>query len=167
MIWGSFKKAFGTTDINRVAVLKSDLSDLDNTTLPYASFNSGIGSGPDHSVFQGLMQGSGKVVLAGSLTSFNGTTCGRLVRLNTDGTVDTTGFNVGGIGLDDRPFRLYQPTGTSYLQIDGAFTNYNGTGNPRGGIATLDSNGVLQRILCQRHRQLRHPRHGDRLGGHR
>ena len=44
VIWGSFKTAFGTA-IKGVAVLKSDLSGLDNATAPYAAFNSGIING--------------------------------------------------------------------------------------------------------------------------
>ena len=90
---GSFKSAFGTA-INRVAVLKADLSGLDNTTVPYAAFNSGIitRGGPNHPVFSGFMQWDGRVVLGGSLTSFNGAPCGRLVRLTTNGTVDNS-FN--------------------------------------------------------------------------
>ena len=38
-----------------------------------------------------------KLVLAGNFTSFNGTTCGYLVRLNYNGSVDDT-FNTGGAG---------------------------------------------------------------------
>ncbi len=146
VICGNFKTAF-TTAINRVAVLKSDLSGLDNTTAPYASFNSGIitGGGADHSVQQVMIQGTDQVVLGGSLTAFNGTSCGHLVRLNTNGTVDTSFNNPGtpGTGADDRTFKLYQPLNQDYYQILGAFRNYNGTGTPRGGIASIDLNGNL------------------------
>jgi hypothetical protein len=56
--------------------------------------------------------------------------------------VDTTFNTNAGAGADDRPFRLYQPAGTSILQLLGAFRKYHDT--DRGGIATIDVNGNLQ-----------------------
>ena len=142
VVWGTFSQMFGTA-INRVAVLKSDLSGLDNTTSPYASFNSGIisGGGANHSVQYGYVQWP-NIILAGTFTSFNGSSYGHLVRLNANGVVDNS-FNPGGSGLDDRPFRLFSPPNVSVVKLVGAFRNFNGT--PRGGIAVLNTDyGALQ-----------------------
>jgi uncharacterized delta-60 repeat protein len=142
VIWGNFKTAFSTT-INRVALLNNSLTDLDNSTDPYASFNSGIisGGGANHTVQHAVPQFPNGIILGGNLTVFNGTTCGHLVRIKNDGTVDST-FNAGGSGLDDRPFKVYPPNGNPNLQVLGAFRNYDD--NPRGGIARIDpNNGTL------------------------
>lgn len=144
IIVGNFRTVFGTSLI-RVAQINNDfsgLNSLNNFNTNIMSSGPGTG-GADHSVQQlGIPTAGGSIYLAGSLTGFNGTPCGHLVRLNTDGTVDNT--FLGGTRADDRIFKLYQPTGTTGLQITGAFQNYNGDANPRHGIASLDINGNLQ-----------------------
>ncbi|MCX5891281.1 MAG: delta-60 repeat domain-containing protein [Deltaproteobacteria bacterium] len=138
VIVGEFKNVFGFP-LNGVARLKADLSDLDSRASGSFNYNiSNLGGAGLHSVNQ--IWG---MVMGGNITTFNGATCGKLVRLTSTGTVDGT-FNPGGIGLDDRPWRIYQPKSSTNFQILGAFRHYNGTANPRGGIATLNSNGVLQ-----------------------
>ncbi len=145
LITGKFKTVF-TNTLNNVALINSTFSGLDSTN----GFNTNIMSsgtttgGADHAVQQIFIDtGTGKIFLAGSLTNFNNNPCGHLVRLNTDGTVDGS-FNSGGGGASDRIFRLYQRAGTAGLQITGAFQNYNGSGNPRHGIASLSIDGNLQ-----------------------
>lgn len=144
---GQFKHAFGYA-VNGVARLKADWSGLDSTAT--GSFNdtiSKLGGGGDHSVTQ--IFGGSNVVLAGNFSSLNGVACGHIGRLDTNGNVDPS-FNVvsvspptvNGSGLDDRVKRMYQVLGSTNLQVTGAFRNYNGS--PRGCIATLSSNGVLQ-----------------------
>jgi uncharacterized delta-60 repeat protein len=141
VIWGNFKTAFGTA-INRVALVNNGLTDLDGSN----SFNSNIisGGGANHTVQHAVPQFPNAIILAGNVTKFNNTDCGHLVRITSSGTVDNT-FNSGGSGLDDRPFKVYIPEGSAYIQMVGAFRNYNnGSNNPRGGIALIDSNGGLQ-----------------------
>ncbi len=117
------------------------MTGLDSTAT--GSFNDTIHTlgGADHAVTQ--IWGRSNVVLGGNFTSVNGAPCGKLVRLTTNGNVDGS-FNPGGSGLDDRPWRIYQPKSSTNFQILGAFRHYNGTANPRGGMVTLDNNGVLQ-----------------------
>jgi hypothetical protein len=149
VVSGLFKKAFNTY-INHVAVIKADLTDVDNSTAPYTNFNAGViaGGGADHAVMQIFITGSGQLILGGNLTSFNNTTCGHLVRLNTNGTVDLNFNNpvtpgVLGSGVDDRTFGLFVIPGFSnILGITGAFRNYNDKN--RGGIASIDMSGNLQ-----------------------
>ena len=90
---------------------------------------------------QQIISYGGQPVLAGNFTSFNGTSYGHLVRLNLNGTVDTSFNYTSGspnAGADDRIFRLYKPTNQPTLQILGSFQTYNGSANPRHCIANLD-----------------------------
>ncbi|MDR6969429.1 putative delta-60 repeat protein [Flavobacterium arsenatis] len=69
-----------------------------------------IGSGFNHLVLDIKVQSDGKIVVAGYFTLFNGQPQNNLVRLNSDGTKDTT-FDIGS-GFDDGIFALE-------LQADG------------------------------------------------
>ena len=64
-----------------IARLNSD-GTLDSTFNP--------STGPSSSIFKSVVQPNGKVLVAGSFTTFNGTATDGLVRLNDNGTVDTT-----------------------------------------------------------------------------
>lgn len=82
-----------------------------------------------------ILQPDGKIIVLGGFTSYNNVKCGGVVRLNPDGSLDTTfKFNYefsGGIGV-------LQPDGK--LLING-FTNYNDI--YYSGIARLNSDGSL------------------------
>ncbi|MFZ0596256.1 MAG: delta-60 repeat domain-containing protein, partial [Flavobacterium sp.] len=54
------------------------------------SFNSGTGF--NGKVYTSVIQTDGKIIVAGNFTSYNGNNSGRLIRLNPDGSQDTT-FN--------------------------------------------------------------------------
>lgn len=125
---GSFTNYAGTP-INRIARLNS------NGTLD-TSFS--VGSGFPSTVNAIAMQPDGKVIIGGSFTSFNGTNINRIVRLNTDGTIDSS-FSVG-TGLNFPVLTMVlQPDGK--LLIGGNFTTYNGSTVNR--IARLNANGTL------------------------
>jgi uncharacterized delta-60 repeat protein/uncharacterized repeat protein (TIGR01451 family) len=105
------------------------------------SFNPGSGAGGG---FQGspsinaVALASGKFVIGGGFTSFNGTSRGGVARLNAIGTVDT-GFNPG-TGADSNVWAVaVQPDGKVY--IGGDFTHVNGTA--RNHLARLNSDGTL------------------------
>ncbi|MBI2949201.1 MAG: immunoglobulin domain-containing protein [Verrucomicrobia bacterium] len=106
----------------------------DNTPDP--TFD--IGSGADAEVLAAAVQADGKTVLAGGFTSFNGTPCGGIIRLNAGGSIDST-FKVGS-GANDRIYQMQlRPNGE--LLLMGAFSAFNGAA--RGGIARLSSDGSL------------------------
>ncbi|HRG01910.1 MAG TPA: T9SS type A sorting domain-containing protein [Bacteroidia bacterium] len=70
-----------------------------------------------------ISQPDNKVVLGGEFTMYNGKISNRLVRLNIDGTVDTT-FNIG-IGFNDKVSSvILQPDGK--ILAAGSFTSCNG-----------------------------------------
>lgn len=126
---GGFFTAFNGTTQNRIARLNSD-GTLDT------SFNIGTGfNGPVHSI---ALQPDGKILAGGGFTSYNGQTQNKLVRLNSDGTLDTsldlgTGFSYGVISI------ALQPDGK--ILVGGLFTKYNGTTQSR--IARL------QELACE------------------
>ncbi|MBI3238102.1 MAG: hypothetical protein HYZ43_04540, partial [Flavobacteriia bacterium] len=57
-------------------------------------FSFATGSGPNSSISTCALQSDGKLIIGGAFTSFNGVTCNRITRLNTDGSIDNT-FNSG------------------------------------------------------------------------
>ena len=67
---------------------------------------------------------SGKIYVGGFFTTYKGLTQNRLIRLNTDGTKDSS-FNIG-TGFNLRVFTMaLSPSGK--LLVGGDFTSYNGT----------------------------------------
>ena len=102
---------------------------------------SGITTGFDNAVYSIAIQTDGKILVGGVFTTYNGVNCpDRLVRLNTNGSIDTS-FNSGGTGFDDA-------VGSITIQNDGkiivfgAFTTYNGVNRPDR-LVRLNSNGSI------------------------
>jgi uncharacterized delta-60 repeat protein len=132
IIAGNFSVYNGTAR-NNIARINSD-GTLDPTL--------NIGTGTNNTIFSTGIQSDGKVILVGDFTSYNSTTRNRIVRINTDGTIDLT-FNVG-TGADNAIF-------TSVIQSDGKiliggnFTTYNGTSKLR--ITRLNSDGTLDGLF--------------------
>ncbi|TAE07120.1 MAG: choice-of-anchor D domain-containing protein, partial [Bacteroidetes bacterium] len=128
---GGYFTAFNDTPCNRLARLNTD-----------GSLNTSFGAG-----FSGLVgtnvralsvQSDGKIVIGGYFTSFDGTSCSMITRLNADGTLDT-GFNSGS-GFNNWVKALsVQPDGK--IVVGGEFTNFNGTSRNR--IARLNADGSL------------------------
>ena len=90
-------------------------------------FNNGAATGADSDVNALAVQADGKVLVGGSLTSYNGNAAApdNVLRLNADGSLDT-GFNNGGTGVDDFVRTLaVQPDGK--VLVGGFFVVYNGT----------------------------------------
>ncbi|HTX21479.1 MAG TPA: protein kinase [Candidatus Aquilonibacter sp.] len=83
-----------------------------------------VGLGADAKVVSIALQRDGKILLAGLFTKFDGTPVGRLVRLNPDGTLDTT-FDTG-TGANDAIIKLaVLPDGK--VLAAGDFSSFNGT----------------------------------------
>jgi uncharacterized delta-60 repeat protein len=79
------------------------------------------------------------ILVGGDFTTYNGTPCGRIVRLNTDGTLDTTFNSSTGFNGIVRSV-VIQPTDKRIL-VGGSFTAYNGT--TENYIARLNTDGTL------------------------
>lgn len=137
LIGGIFDK-YNYINSFKIARLNSDLT-LDTSFLS---------SGPiptDKNARDMKIQADGKVILVGSFDSFNGGTNGRgIVRLNTNGTVDTS-FNVGGTGI---PNGTNQFINACAIQADGKILLGGGYIDSYNGLSTrnlirINSNGSL------------------------
>ncbi|MFY8035064.1 MAG: delta-60 repeat domain-containing protein, partial [Flexibacteraceae bacterium] len=128
MIGGNFTTCNSTTR-NRIARLNSDGS-LDTTFNP--------GTGANISVYSVALQPDSKIIISGGFNTYNGVARKSIVRLNVDGSLDTS-FNPG-TGASSWIY-------TSAIQTDGKiivggfFSTYNGFA--RNNIARLNSNGSL------------------------
>jgi uncharacterized delta-60 repeat protein len=128
VIGGAFASMNGTPR-NFLARLNSDGS-LDTT------FD--VGTGANGAVHAIAIQPDGKVVVGGDFTTFNGTTRSNIIRLNLDGSVDTS-FNSGGAGANGSVRAIAVQTDGKIL-AGGLFTTYNGTNNNR--IVRLTTTGA-------------------------
>jgi uncharacterized delta-60 repeat protein len=82
-----------------------------------------IGSGFDDEVLHIELQSDGKILVGGLFTVYNGTTIGHLIRLNTDGSIDTS-FDVGtGLSGNAQDIKI-QPD--DKILVGGNFNDYNG-----------------------------------------
>ncbi len=116
-----------STITNRCARLNIDGS-LDST------FN--IGTGPQFWVASVAIQPDGKIILGGIFTTFNGSPYNGLIRLNSNGSIDTS-FNIGS-GVNGQPLSIViQPNGK--IIIAGSFSSYNGY--VAHSVARINANG--------------------------
>jgi len=108
---------------------------LDNT------FNPG-GSGGNGLVTTLVVQPDGKILVAGSVTTYNGSDApDRVLRLNANGSLDTS-FNSGRIGIDARVSALALQADGKIL-VGGTFTSYNGLTAVSDGLLRLHADGSL------------------------
>lgn len=130
LIAGNFTRYNGITQ-NGITRLQANGS-LDT------SFRTGTGA--NNAVLWMEVQPDGKVLIAGSFTSYNGTARNGIARLNADGSLDSS-FNPGtGTGANGTiVFFVLQPNGK--VLIGGSFSSYNGMA--RNNIARLNADGSL------------------------
>jgi uncharacterized delta-60 repeat protein len=141
----SIVSATDTEYFYNVGILNSDLT-------KDTSFNIGSNGGfyatgsfdtafNTSSINDGAQQADGKIVLVGTFTFFEGQAVGRIIRLNLDGTIDTS-FNSGGIGFASGSFISSIKIQTDgKIIIAGNFNTYNGTSVGR--IIRLNSDGSI------------------------
>ena len=113
-------------------IIRTDLSGSIDTT-----FN--MGNGAANSIQCMVTQSDGKLLIGGNFTTYSGSVnAGNLVRLNTNGTRDTT-FNVGTAGFNSTVNDIkIQPDGK--IVAVGAFTTY--SGSTRNRIVRLNTDGT-------------------------
>ena len=92
-----------------------------------------VGSGPNARINSFLQEQDGYILFAGEFTTYNGTTCNGIGRMNADGNLDPS-FN-SGAGTPGIVTMVVQPNG--HILIGGGFLSYDGTGRNR--IARITS----------------------------
>jgi uncharacterized delta-60 repeat protein len=104
-------------------------------------------SGFNGSVSGVTIQPDGKVLVAGSFTSYSGITSNRLARLNSDGSYDTT-FSVNpGFNTSATTVSLVS---NNYVLVGGDFTSYSGISTTRlvqlgiTSLPTTNANGIIR-----------------------
>jgi uncharacterized repeat protein (TIGR01451 family)/uncharacterized delta-60 repeat protein len=102
-------------NVYRLARVNTDGS-LDQT------FNTGLGANVFVSAL--AIDSSGKVVVGGSFTSFNGISRNRIARVNADGTLDTA-FGANSQGADGPVWALAIDPSSGVILMAGQFTNVN------------------------------------------
>ncbi len=108
---------------------------LDETfTAPTFSYGSG------GFVRDAVEQSDGKLVIVGHFTTINGTSIGRIARLNADGSLDDSSFNFEGVGLENNALVVKLLSDGSLL-VGGILNAYNGSGVSR--LVKLNSDGSL------------------------
>jgi uncharacterized delta-60 repeat protein len=119
---------------DRIARLNNDGS-LDLT------FDPGTG-GSNGRIDDMVLQPDGKIIIAGTFTTFNGVQHNRISRLNADGSVDMD-FDpgAGAVGSNSAGIRSLSLQTDGKIIIGGSFTTYDGV--PRKGLARLNANGSL------------------------
>jgi uncharacterized delta-60 repeat protein len=122
----------------RLIRLNKDLS-IDTTFL--TNLGTGFSTAPNSSVLPNriAIQSDGKIILVGTFTSFNGSTVGRIVRLNADGTKDTTFITNTGTGANAEIYGVFVDSNNKIL-IYGNFTSFNGVSKNR--LYRLNSDGT-------------------------
>ena len=125
VIGGSF-----TTPTNRILRLTADGA-YDSSFV--------VGSGLNAVVWDVKHQADGKILVAGAFNTYNGSTRNDLIRLNTNGSVDTT-FNAGSGSGTGGIFSI-ATTSDGKIYIGGQFTTYNGTA--KNNIVRINTNGTI------------------------
>ena len=129
LVGGAFQGLIQGTSANRIIRLNWDGS-VDTSFV--------TGTGFDGDVYKITVQSDGKIVVGGGFVNYNGTNAEKIIRLNSDGSRDTS-FVIG-TGFNGDILSVAIQTDGKIL-IGGGFTTYNGTGANY--IIRLNSDGSI------------------------
>lgn len=113
---------------------------IDNT------FDVGFGADNNLSVYALAIQPDGKILVGGSFRIFSGQSVNRIVRLNTNGSIDAS-FNAGGKGFGNYTVIAIAAQSDGKIIVAGTSDTYNGS--PIKSIIRLNSNGTLDTSFNQ------------------
>ncbi|HRE77100.1 MAG TPA: hypothetical protein PLL09_04660 [Flavobacterium sp.] len=137
LLGGSFTN-FNGANVNRLVRLNAD--GTNDTTFNNNIMSAASNKGFNNSVFSVAVDGNGKILVGGGFTNFNNNSRNRIVRLNSNGTIDNT-FNVG-TGFGNIVNSICVNPDNSYL-IGGEFTVYNGNFTNIRRVVKLNSTGGI------------------------
>jgi hypothetical protein len=132
-VYGEFTGyTYNNTSVNRLVKLNQDL------TVDY-SFTGGTGFNANFYSYNSItQQPDGKLIVTGNFTDYSGVSLNRIVRLNTDGSIDNT-FSVGTGFSNLSSGSAVDSTGK--IVIVGSFGSYSGVSSPR--IIRLNTDGTI------------------------
>jgi len=131
LVGGSFTTWNGTT-VNRIVRLNSD-------GTRDTAFTTNTGTGANTTIETIAIQSDGKIIVGGSFTIWNGATVGFIVRLNSNGTRDTSFTTNTGTGANTTIVTIAIQSDGKIL-VGGNFTVWNGTAVGR--IVRLNADGT-------------------------
>lgn len=131
VLTGSFR-TWGGTKTERLARLNSD-GTLDST------FATNVGNGYSNTAYAVALQSDGKILGGNSESLWNSVDVGSLVRLNADGTRDTS-FDTSGGGANGRTRAIAVQSDSSII-AGGSLADWNGT--MVGRLVRMDSTGTI------------------------
>lgn len=108
-----------------------------NTDGSYDSTFTVPGNGFNSAVYVVAVQSDGKILAGGESTSYDTNSIGRIARINTDGSFDST-FNASQSGFNNA-VRTIAIQDDGKILVGGDFSTYNGSSAPR--IIRLNANG--------------------------
>ena len=129
LIVGGYYTTYQGVSANRIVRLNTDFS-IDDTFDYGTGFNAEVNAV--------AIQSDGKILVGGNFTQYNGTARNRIVRLETDGSIDTT-FGIG-TGFNATIWAITVQSDGKIL-VGGQFTSY--SGSSRSKIVRLNTNGSI------------------------
>ncbi len=132
LVGGEMSDFHGSSIASNYARINSDGS-LDS------AFNTNLGTGFNNPVYATAQQSNLQILVGGDFNTFNGNTRGRLVRLNSDGTEDTTFSTNLGTGFAALVDTISVQSNQQII-VGGQFTTFNG--NTRNYLVRLNSDGT-------------------------
>ena len=127
---------YGSNNINSYTYLETDLS---YDTAKNGQYTQPAVSTTCQLIFDSIQLSDYSIISASNVTLFSSNSIGRMIKWNTDGTVDFT-FNSGGSGFDNSSYRLAKLSDDSFF-VGGQFTTYNGVSANR--IIKLEADGSI------------------------
>jgi uncharacterized delta-60 repeat protein len=126
-------------DVVSYITINSVNDNTDGTIDNTFNIGTGVTSGFNNYVKTLALQPDGKILVGGDFTSYSGVTRNRIIRLNSDSTIDNT-FNIGTGFTDGLVWSIaLQPDGK--ILVGGGFTSYSGV--TRNYIIRLNSDGTI------------------------
>lgn len=135
LVGGVFNGASGFNGNNRNRLVRLNSDGTEDTAF-YTNLGTGFNSGYINKI---LVQTDQKILVGGDFTALDGTTRNRFVRLNTNGTVDTTFYTNMGAAFNASVVAIGIQSDGKIL-VGGQFTQFDG--NTRGYFTRLNSTGT-------------------------
>jgi len=105
------------------------------------SFLTNVGTGVNSTVWSFAIQNDGKILVGGSFTTYQGVSVGGIIRLNPDGTTDTTFLTNIGTGTAGGGVYSIKIQSDGKILLGGQFTTFNGVSANK--IVRLNSDGTI------------------------